>query len=120
MAPRAIVVVLSSDFVRKRDPMEELALLLKRKRQDQSFRLLPVLYGITYEQCTSLPEGYHSERWVLKGNKPGEDVLQQWAAAVQDLLEITAVREDQVSLLSTAVSSLVCTAINARCLVLLL
>ena len=94
--PHAVVLVLSSDFVRKRYPMEELALLLKRKRQEQGFRLLPVLYGITYEQCRSLPEGYHSEDWVLKGDKPGENILQQWAAAVKELLDITAVRQDQV------------------------
>lgn len=83
--------------------MEELTLLLKRKRQEQDFRLLPVLYGITYEQCTSLPEDYHSDAWVIKGDKPGNDVLQQWAAAVQELLDITAVREDQVTLLGIAV-----------------
>ena len=64
--------MLSSHFVRKRYPMEELALLLERKRRDQGFRLLPVLYGINYEQCTSLPEGYHSDQWVLEGDKPAQ------------------------------------------------
>ena len=89
-------MVLSTDFVRKRCPMEELALLLERKRQDQSFRLLPVLYGITYEQCVNLPEGYHNDDWLGRGDKPAEAVLQEWAAAVRELLSITAVREDQV------------------------
>ena len=93
------MVVLSTDFVRKRYPMEELALLLKRKREDQGFRLLPVLYGITYEQCTSLPQGYHTDEWGLKGGKPADDILQGWAAAVEELLNITAVREDQVLIL---------------------
>ena len=76
--------------------MEELALLLKRKREDLGFRLLPVLYGINYEQCTSLPEGYHSDKWVVEGDKPAQEVLQEWAAGVKALLHVTAIREDQV------------------------
>ena len=95
--PRAVVVVLSSEFVRKRHPMAELALLLKRKRQDGCFRLLPILYGISFEQCVNLATtGYAKDVWIGGEERPAEKVLQKWAGMVKELLTITAIHEDQV------------------------
>lgn len=77
--------------------MKELCFLLERKsREGEEFRLLPVLYGISYEQCMSLKGAYKSEPWVNTGSKPAPDVLELWARSVKQLLEITAKREDQV------------------------
>ena len=93
----AVVVVLSEEYVRKRHPMEELKLLVLRKRAKKDcFCLLPVLYGITYEQCSSLATEYHSEPWVGDADKPAKEILSQWADCVKELLEVTAIREDQV------------------------
>ena len=74
-------------------------MLLERKRSEQSFRLLPVLYGIEYSQCISLAQGYHKDVWVGNEDRPAEETLQDWAAAVEELLNITAVRRDQVGYL---------------------
>ena len=92
-----MVVVLSPEFVRKPYPMAELRTLLERKHEEkESFRLLPVLYGITYEDCKCLSSGYHKE-WLKGEDKPAQGVLDQWAFMVNRLLSITAKHEAQVS-----------------------
>ena len=84
--------------MRKQHPMEELKLLLERKRAEKdSCCLLPVLYGISFAQCCSLATGYHCEPWVGDDDKPTKQILEQWASRVRELLEVTAVRPDQVS-----------------------
>ena len=90
------MVVLSSGFVRERHPMQELAALLERKRRVQGFCLLPVLYGITYGQCLNLAEGLNADVWTGSEERPSDEDLRERAAAVKELLDITAVREDQV------------------------
>ena len=95
---RAVVVVLSPEFVRKRCPMEELEILLARQRAEPgSVRVLPVWYGITYQQCCDLEAVYElEENWVGGEPKPAPNVLAHWAGTVRELLKTTAVRDDQV------------------------
>ena len=101
----AVVVVLSPEFVRKQCPMEELEILLARQRADTgSVRVLPVWYGITYQQCCNLEAVYSSkEHWVGGEEKPAPDVLARWASTVRELLKTTAVRDDQVRKLLQAI-----------------
>ena len=90
------MVVLSPEFVRKCYPMAELHALLKRKdKEKEDFRLLPVLYNINYGQCMSLRTGY-GEEWVGGEDKPAADVLEHWAAMVEKLLFITMYEQAQV------------------------
>ena len=97
MAFVAVVVVLSPEFVRKKSPMEELEILLARHRADpRSVLVLPVWYGIDYQRVCNLEAGYHSEEWVGGQAKPAPDVLARWAKTVRELLNTTAVRDDQV------------------------
>ena len=57
----AAVVVLSPEYVRKECPMEELEILLARQRSDQGgVHVLPVWYGVNYQQCCDLEAVYKS------------------------------------------------------------
>lgn len=78
--------------------MEELAILLTRQRADPgSVRVLPVWYGITYQQCCDLEAVYEiEENWVGGEHKPAPNVMAHWAGTVRELLKTTAVRDDQV------------------------
>ena len=84
--------------MRKPYPMAELRTLLERKdKEKESCRLLPVLYGITYEECDCLTTEYDCKDWVKGEEKPDADMLVQWASLVERLLCITAKHEAQVS-----------------------
>ena len=89
------VVVLSPDFVRDGDTMEELRMLLDRMRSPHdNIRLLPVLYHISAEQCADIAAtSYSCETWA---GKPAQDVLQSWAVSITELLKIRELRIDQV------------------------
>lgn len=77
--------------------MMELEILLERKRADaDSVCVLPVWYGINYKQCRDLEAAYYGQEWVGGEQMPSAEVLAHWAKTVRDLLEITAVRDDQV------------------------
>ena len=77
--------------------MKELDILLARQRADPgSVCVLPVWYGVTCQQCCDLEAVYHSEEWVGGEPKPSPDILKRWATTVRELLNTTAVRDDQV------------------------
>ena len=77
--------------------MEELKILLARQRDDlDSVCVLPVWHGIEYQQCCSLERVYDTEVWVGGEPKPAQQDLLQWAKTARELLQTTAVREDQV------------------------
>ena len=78
--------------------MEELEISLARQRTEPgSVRVLPVWYGITYQQCYNLEAVYNSEEWIGGEVKPAPNVLARWAMAVRELLELSAIRDDQVT-----------------------
>ena len=93
-APLAVVVVLSPEYVRKRNAMLELEILLARPRS--SFYLLPVWLGISYEQCADLATGYENDNWVGGKEKPAAVALTHWAGLLRQLLRTAAKRSDQV------------------------
>jgi hypothetical protein len=83
-----VVLIISKEYVSSRSSMEELHLLLEGQRQGSPVRLLPVLYNITPGHLEAMRQVYTAS-----------DVLwqQQGASDMQDLVAITAIREDQVS-----------------------
>jgi hypothetical protein len=95
------VVVLSPEFVHRQHPMRELAVLLGRKARDpSSILVIPVLLGLTQEQCGDLEGLYHSQRWPQGVAQPSEreraESLEEWAAAVKQLLQNTAANSAEV------------------------
>ena len=102
----AVVVVLSPECVRKPYPMAELRTLLQRKDEKGSCRLLPVLYGITYEQCMGLRTNYVNDKWWRLEDKPAADELERWASMVERLLCVTAKHEAQVQMKACSLVSL--------------
>jgi hypothetical protein len=86
----AVVVILSTHFIRKKYPMEELHLLLERDRQASGTRakVLPVFYDIT--------PGDLKETYKEYAAAAGDDLKQQWARNLKILARITGIRPDQV------------------------
>ena len=79
--------------------MKELDILLARQRAALgNVRVLPVWYKVNYQQCCDLEAAYHSEEWAGGEPKPAPDVLERWATTVRELLNTTAVRDDQVGM----------------------
>lgn len=77
MLPTA-VVVLSSEFVAKKDPMEEVRQIVQQRDAGSGQRLCILLHDISYEECS-------------------QSVLPEYAADLKKLLGITALRGDQAS-----------------------
>jgi hypothetical protein len=77
----AVVVVLSTDFVRKRHPMKELAQVMAQRRSGSIQRICPVLIGITCEDCD-----------VVSLEADGRDL----GVDLRQLLTVTGIRDDQV------------------------
>jgi len=71
------VVVLSSEFVAKKDPMEEVRQIVQQRDAGSGQRLCILLHDISYEECS-------------------QSVLPEYAADLKKLLGITALRGDQV------------------------
>jgi hypothetical protein len=107
LPPAAAVVVLSREFVQKPCPMKELALFLKRQaaeeerqktQQDDTpqFVIIPVLWGMTFEECRS-----QEEELLERAKWPDADqcTLTEWAGMLRQLLKTTCARKDQVRLL---------------------
>ena len=87
------------ECVRKPYPMAELRTLDKDKDKEKgSCRLLPVLYGITYEQCMGKRTNYVNDKWWRGEDKPAADELERWASMVERLLCVTAKHEAQVQM----------------------
>jgi hypothetical protein len=94
---RAAVVVLSPEFVRKAHPMRELGIFLERKARDpSSIVIIPVLLGLTVEQCRDM-EALYSQPWPEGIQAPEKaESLKEWAAAVRQLLEMPMIRSEEV------------------------
>jgi hypothetical protein len=76
--------------------MYELHYLLERRRRGQ-VTLIPVLYGLPFQDTQDMMAAYKQQAWVGGGRRPERAVLEQWAADVRELLRIaTALRADQV------------------------
>ena len=87
--PPAVVIVLSKEFISKPYPMEELQMLLERRRQGSTAVLLPVFYDVTWEEVSQKAEQY-TNAWWQRSTK------QQWAADLGELAAISGIRLDQV------------------------
>jgi hypothetical protein len=82
------VLVLSSAFIVTPDRMEELHLLLERRRQGSKAELLPVLYDIPRIRVVEAVAEYNAAA--------GDQLKQQWAKDLEGLLTITAMPKNQV------------------------
>jgi hypothetical protein len=85
----AAVVVLSPELVRKA-PARELHMFLERKARDPaSVAIVPVLLGLTVEECGDL-EALYSQPWPVGVPEPSKqeraESLAEWAAVVKQLL----------------------------------
>jgi hypothetical protein len=89
------ILIISKDFVRKKYPMQELHILLRRW-QDGGAPLVPVLYGVTVEQLGDIQRQYGEGAWGAAGEKPASAVLARWAEDLQLLQRCTMIRPDQV------------------------
>ena len=77
----AVVLLLTKDYMRKKWPMWELDIALKRCSMPKPpVTVLPVLLDISIEELGDLSsQVYHDDRWT-GGNKPKDENLQRWAA----------------------------------------
>jgi hypothetical protein len=133
----AVVVVLSSAFIRKKYPMEELQLLLEWQRRGSQAVLLPVFHQLNYQELSktveryqALPggdpkEGGQQQQWWWDlagllglmtameedGSEQQMTMMQQWVKDLKEVQHITGFRNDQV-ILRTEHS--VCTAVHWR------
>jgi hypothetical protein len=89
------VVLLSKEYVRKEWPMNELRILLKRWR-DGDVALVPVLYKLQVEDLVAIREQYDSHDWCVVDSKPAPEVLDKYAEDLQQLMDCTMIRPDQV------------------------
>jgi hypothetical protein len=103
--------VLSHSFVRKQWPMRELKAALARPLRDpaatggggegEPVTLLPVLVdGLTVEDLGDAMELLYSpEAWAVSGKskheRPGDEVLAEWAELLERVSRIVCKREDQ-------------------------
>jgi hypothetical protein len=97
------VVVLSQEFVRKEHPMTELQMFLDRRAEDpSSIVIVPVLFGLTVEECYDPMASLYNKRWPQDVAEPGEHdkpkLFVQWTAAVKQLTDINILREDEVGI----------------------
>jgi hypothetical protein len=93
----AAIILLSKDFVCKKWPMRELHRLLNRLEQpgNTSFQIIPVLYGIKYDELSNLPM-IHRQYQQQHNRAPDADIA-QCIADVERLKRITGLRRNQVS-----------------------
>ena len=88
---------MSPEYVRDVHCMTELEVVLARQRTDpDTVTVVPVFYGISFQQCSDLEAVYCSQEWLGSEPKPGPVVLAGWAQTIRELLRSVAVREDQV------------------------
>jgi hypothetical protein len=82
--------------------MRELQIFLERKARDpSSIFIIPVLIGLTVEQCGDLEGLYRSQPWPEGAPDPSTvqeraDSLTGWAAAVKQLLQSRVTTSEEV------------------------
>jgi hypothetical protein len=94
--------VLSKEFVTREWPMKELMWFLERVRKGEPVSLLPVFLGLTYEECWDLGKRYADDDfWAGIPQSDRDEVAgkhEEYAGAIKDLLQFTAVHAKSVSL----------------------
>jgi hypothetical protein len=84
-----VVLIISKEYVNRRRPMQELHQVLEAQRQGCPVRLLPVLYNITPRLLETWSKEYAVSEVLWQ---------QQGASDIQELMAITAICGDQVSM----------------------